>query len=171
MLHHPTTIHVTGFTSTEIEVISHALTTHMPQIHLSNDIKNASLSVNANETDEKPLKIGCILDFFEKKLSLNRINSDLHYKKYSFYPKNMIFTLNSYEILLNEREADLVIALVQAGDKGCTREELLNTIWGYRSDLETHAVETQIYRLRQKIEQDTGLKDILLTIDGTYKLS
>ena len=57
-----------------------------------------------------------------------------------------------------------------AGEEGCTREVLLHKIWGYKSDLDTHTLETHIYRLRQKIEAEPDFPNHLLTIENGYKL-
>ncbi len=51
---------------------------------------------------------------------------------------------------LTEKENDLLIALIQAGEP-LTKEQLLTRVWHYRPDTETHTVESHIYTLRQKI--------------------
>ena len=64
--------------------------------------------------------------------------------------------LNSREIKfenkilgITEREADLIVFINSKTNVGI--KELQLSVWGYSSDLETHTVETHIYRLRKKM--------------------
>ena len=47
---------------------------------------------------------------------------------------------------------------------------LLQEVWGYNSSVTTHTLETHIYRLRQKVENDAGSPSVLITESGGYKL-
>ena len=70
---------------------------------------------------------------------------------------NYTIDLNSREILtknkrlkLTEKEINAIIYLSKS-DKPVGVDELQKKVWGYQSDIETHTVETHIYRLRKKI--------------------
>ena len=70
---------------------------------------------------------------------------------------NYTIDLNSRQILTNniklkltEKEINTIIYLSKVNEP-VSIEELQEKVWGYQSDLETHTVETHIYRLRKKI--------------------
>ena len=74
------------------------------------------------------------------------------------------------KVKLTEREVSILKYLYKAGDKIVSKTELLAEVWGYNPEATTHTVETHIYRLRQKIEQDGKENQIILTQDNGYKL-
>ena len=54
-------------------------------------------------------------------------------------------------ITLTEKEAALLAALIQAAPEPVPRETLLADIWQYQEGVDTHTLETHIYRLRSKL--------------------
>lgn len=71
-------------------------------------------------------------------------------------------------VLLTSKERALITALYHAPDRTISRADLLRIIWGYVPDVETHTLETHIYRLRQKIEADGAAPATLVTTEGGY---
>jgi len=72
-------------------------------------------------------------------------------------------------IHLTDKERLLLRFLTEAADKGLSRKDLLKSVWGYADDIETHTLETHIYRLRQKL--DSFEPHHLITVqDGIYKI-
>jgi|GEM_PF-520839 len=74
-------------------------------------------------------------------------------------------------IRLTEKERDILIKLHDYEGQVMAREDLLRDVWGYAKGLETHTLETHIYRLRQKIEHDPANPVFLLTEDNGYRLA
>jgi len=71
---------------------------------------------------------------------------------------------------LTGREVDILRELSQAGEFAVERADLLESVWGYSAAMNTHTVETHIYRLRKKIEPDTGNPCVILTEGSCYRL-
>lgn len=72
------------------------------------------------------------------------------------------------EIRLTQKEAEIIQYLYEHADRLVTRDELLSDIFGYREGVETHTLETHIYKLRQKMLDDGD--ELLITQDGGYRL-
>lgn len=74
-------------------------------------------------------------------------------------------------VRLTEKEVALFVLLAQAKGEAVSRETLLEDAWQYADGVETHTLETHIYRLRQKIEKDPTIPQILQTSEAGYFLS
>ena len=70
------------------------------------------------------------------------------------------------EINLTAKEFDLLELMALNPGKVYGRESLLNTVWGYEYPGDVRTVDVHIRRLRQKIEEDTGLPQYILTVFG-----
>ena len=84
--------------------------------------------------------------------------------------ENIFLPQDGEAIRLTEKETAILACLKQSEGKSVTREELLTRVWSYADGVETHTLETHIYRLRQKIEKDPSNPDILLTEEDGYRL-
>ena len=58
--------------------------------------------------------------------------------------------LNDLKLKLTEKEINTII-YVSKSNKPVSINELQEKVWSYQSDMETHTVETHVYRLRKKI--------------------
>lgn len=85
--------------------------------------------------------------------------------------ENRFLSADLGEVRLTEKEKDILVALYNGGKGPIDRQTLLEYVWAYADGVETHTLETHIYRLRQKIEKDPSTPDILLTDGNGYRLN
>lgn len=60
-------------------------------------------------------------------------------------------TVNGHDLKLTPMEFNLLIYLIKNKNKGISREELLNKIWGFDSEVDTRATDDMIKRIRKKL--------------------
>lgn len=63
---------------------------------------------------------------------------------------------------LTEKECQLLRLFCLNKGQDLSKEKLMREVWGYHPDAETHTLETHIYRLRKKLEEDPNVPKILL---------
>lgn len=73
-------------------------------------------------------------------------------------------------IRLTEKETQILDHLCRCGGMAA-RQDLLDAVWGYGTGIDTHTLETHIYRLRRKIGAGPGRDPLLLRVDGGYRLT
>jgi hypothetical protein len=74
------------------------------------------------------------------------------------------------DIALTDREVGILAYLLRHRAAPVSREALLKNVWQYQEGIDTHTLETHIYRLRQKIEESADAPRLLLTVEGGYRL-
>lgn len=74
-------------------------------------------------------------------------------------------------VRLTEKEVAILCCLKDSKGSSVSRQVLLDAVWAYADGVETHTLETHIYRLRQKIEADPSKPGILLTAEDGYRLA
>jgi DNA-binding response OmpR family regulator len=89
---------------------------------------------------------------------------------------NYVINLNSREMLLNdlklkltEKEVNTIIYLSKI-NKPISIDELQTNVWQYNSDIETHTVETHIYRLRKKILKTFNDTNFIISKKNGYQI-
>lgn len=98
---------------------------------------------------------------FEK--NINEQNKNLKFGNVIINTKNKIVKYKNEVLDLTPNEYNLLVYLFENSDKAVSREELLNKIWGYNTDVETRAADDTVKRLRKKIS-DTDI--VIETIWG-----
>ena len=70
---------------------------------------------------------------------------------------------------LTEKEIDTIIFLSKS-ENPITIEKLEESVWQYQPDIETHTVETHIYRLRKKILQTFNDSEFIISKKNGYQI-
>ena len=148
-----------------------------PIIMLINQNSNLDIPDDQNhKADEyiiKPFRYPVLLKSIETQLYKFKKSENTQYNigNYIFKPNSKILESNkNRSIRLTEKENNILKFLYKNLGNTVSRETLLHEVWGYNSKVTTHTLETHIYRLRQKIEDDPSRAYFLITELGGYKL-
>ena len=76
---------------------------------------------------------------------------------------------SNLRLKLTEKEINSIIYLFNSKDE-VKINELQSKVWGYQPELETHTVETHIYRLRKKILKKFNDDSFILTNKSGYQI-
>ena len=106
----------------------------------------------------------------EKTLSKEKLNVKLGNKIYDRLNSKLINDSNGDCIKLTDLENKLINFILNKND-GCTKNEILKNVWEHVAKLETHTMESLIYRLRKKIEDDPNQPRTLIQINKKYYLN
>jgi len=131
------------------------------------------LESGANDYVAKPFRFAVLLARIRAQLRQHEASEDAVFSvgPYSFRPGSKMLTgANARKVRLTEKETAILRFLYRAGQLPVSRETLLQEVWGYNSGVTTHTLETHVYRLRQKVENDAANPAILVTDAGGYKL-
>ena len=96
--------------------------------------------------------------------------SDILVGKYSIDINSRSIKNNSESLKLTEREIQIIIFLNNSKDPQ-NIENLQRKVWGHNSNLETHTVETHIYRLRKKIKEIFNDDNFLISNKDGYTIN
>ena len=121
----------------------------------------------------KPLRLNVLLARLRAQLRQHEQSEDAVFTigPYTFQPaRKLLVDANKQKIVLTAMETAILKYLYLAGGNIVSRDTLLGEIWGYNSEVDTHTLETHVYRLRQKIEADPSNVAILVKEPGGYRL-
>ena len=121
--------------------------------------------------DDTPINIFKLVEKINIEFLKMQFNSQSELKV-----NNYIIDLNSREMLKNknklkltEKEINTIIYLSKS-DKPVRIDELQKKVWSYQTDIETHTVETHIYRLRKKILNTFNDNEFIISEKNGYKI-
>ena len=117
------------------------------------------LSVNKNIKNENllifkdyPLPLKKVIELINIQLIKLKFNyqSKINIKDYEINLNSKFLSKGNLSLKLTEKEIEIILYLTEEKTKHDVAD-LQKNIWGYSQDMETHTVETHIYRLRKKI--------------------
>ena len=106
------------------------------------------------------------IEFLKKKFSEQ---SEINIGLYLFNLNSREMSQNKLKLKLTEKEINSIIYLNRIG-KSVRIQELQSKVWGYQSELETHTVETHIYRLRKKISKVFDDQNFIISNKDGYQI-
>ena len=132
--------------------------------------KNTNLK-NQIVFDNFPLRISKIIETINVNFLKNRFiqQSDIELGAYKLNLNSRKIFDDKNELSLTEKEADIILFLKKS-EKSVSIDELQTEVWGHSSKLETHTVETHIYRLRKKISNKFNNDDFIKSTKLGYKI-
>ncbi len=95
----------------------------------------------------------------QSNIKIGKYSLDLNSRKISLKDKNLDLT---------ERETNLIVFIKEK--KNVTIKDLQKNVWDYSPNLETHTVETHIYRLRKKMIEAFGDKNFIVNNQIGYSI-
>jgi DNA-binding response OmpR family regulator len=125
------------------------------------------------EAIAKPFRFSALLARLNAKLGRHAVSEGgpVRIGPYFFRPGAKLLTDGAErKIRLTEKETN-ILKFLHGAARTVPRETLLHEVWGYNPAVTTHTLETHIYRLRRKIEENPGKARILVTEGGGYRLA
>ena len=96
----------------------------------------------------------------QSKVQVNNYDIDLNSRE---------MQLNNIKLKLTEKEIN-TITYISKQNKPVSIDELQEKVWSYQSDMETHTVETHIYRLRKKIFNSFNDNGFIVSKKNGYQI-
>ena len=134
--------------------------------------KKKLLNLNNQVVFEKfTVKINTLIEKINVQFLKKQFNSQSKYdlKNYVIDLNSRSITSKNKKIKLTEKEIDIIIYLSKK-NKITSIQELQKKVWGYQSDLETHTVETHIYRLRKKFLKEFKDESFIFSEKNGYQI-
>ena len=120
---------------------------------------------------EFPMALNKIIELINIKLIKLKFNhqSKINIKGYELNLNSKFFSKDNFSLKLTEKEIEIILYLNKTKQNHAV-VDLQKNIWGYSSDMETHTVETHIYRLRKKIFQNFEDKNFIVSKKNGYQI-
>lgn len=128
------------------------------------DVSNSFTEDIVNTTVFRtPFKITDILNYIitDQKSKENELKDIIKFNKISYdFRKRQIYS-SVTKLKLTEKENDIFFYLLQLDNRPVSKKVMLENIWSYNSEIDTHTLETHIYLIRKKLEKSFNIKDVI----------
>jgi hypothetical protein len=121
--------------------------------------------------ENTPIKISQLVEKINiefLKLQFNN-QSQMKVNNYNINLNSREMIINDTKLKLTEKEINTISYLAKS-KKPVSINELQAEVWSYQSDIETHTVETHIYRLRKKISNTFNDKEFIISKKNGYQI-
>jgi hypothetical protein len=143
-------------------------------INKKNNILFSNDKINRNNIlliNELPISVEKLLDKINAQLIKQKYNfqSNFNIKDYLLNLNSRVISKKKNELKLTEKEIDIILFL---NNKKTPQSvvSLENEVWGHSFQLETHTVETHVYRLRKKIKNKFNDENFIISYEEGYKI-
>ena len=121
--------------------------------------------------ENKPIQIFKLIEKINIKFLKIKFNnqSQVKVKKYTIDLNSREMLIQDVKLKLTEKEINTITYLSNS-NKPVGIEELQKMVWSYQSDIETHTVETHIYRLRKKILNTFNDNEFIISKKNGYQI-
>ena len=104
--------------------------------------------------DSLPLNFFTLIEKINSSLLMQQYDfqSNINIAGYKLDINSRVLSLNNNKLKLTEREIQIILFLKNQ-KKPINIDTLQKEVWGYSKELETHTVETHVYRLRKKLKK------------------
>ena len=121
--------------------------------------------------DQYPIKVSKLLEKINVELMKKNFEkqSQIIINNYTIDLNARELHANTTKLKLTEKEINTIIYLSKSKNS-VTIDDLEKNVWKYQSDIETHTVETHIYRLRKKILKTFNDKNFILSKKDGYQI-
>ena len=119
--------------------------------------------------DNFPLKIEKILELINVNLLKKKFSrqSDIQVGEFKINMNSRILSDENKQLSLTEKESEIILFLKNS-ELPVNINTLQENVWGYKNKLETHTVETHIYRLRKKIKETFDNDNFISSVKSGY---
>ena len=141
------------------------ITKSINKLNLSNNLDENNI-LNFQDYPVPFFKLVQLINIQLIKIKFNH-QSKVIIKDYELDLNSKTFSKNNSIIKITEKEIEIILYLNKNKNKHSVLD-LQTNIWGYAADIETHTVETHVYRLRKKIFNKFNEDDFILSHPNGY---
>ena len=127
---------------------------------------------NQIKIEDFPINVYKLIEIINVQFLKNSFSQQSNVKIgiYSINLNSKRMTYMGKSLSLTEKETKIINYLNNL-NRAVTIEDLQSEVWGHKSKLETHTVETHVYRLRKKVEKIFDDKSFILSLKNGYKIN
>ena len=121
--------------------------------------------------EQLPINFVSLIDEISKRLLKKKYNyqSNIIINKYNLNLNSRTISREKVDLKLTEKEIEIILFLKDQKEPQNILK-LQKEVWSYSDDIETHTVETHVYRLRKKLKDTFQDDDFLKSLKEGYKI-